>query len=523
MSVYQNETRLQRKTILMVLAIIPILIIGTFVYEAKKMQNEIYRVVWMRAKVTQDYIQRISNQTRALGLSITHSMTYYEDTVLNAQVSRKFKNYPSLQLFGIKDYNRKRTNSSTAEFSGPALTSSSVTPYFLREVEAALNLSGQFDTLVERQSEVVWVYYVSAQKFLYFAPQTKPSRDVFNEGLYKRPFWAQAKPEANPDRKQIITELYNDIGGQGLMITVSEPVYFRDRFIGVVSIDIGLDTMRRVLGVGNCIGESILIDENKKIIAKISRIDLNDSMPQVPNGPAEKFFLQGGYYWAFFDIKENEVRLVHRISAIEFLVSVVVNLLPFWGLICALGIVLILYIKLKTSMEHVSKLIHTDPLTGIANRRGFLRLTQKSLAIGTRHGQSWTILMIDIDHFKQVNDKFGHDMGDRILVKVSQILNANIRQTDAVCRWGGEEFAVFLFGANPEDSANIAEHLRKEIESKVILQDGRPVTLSIGISEGRGGKNGLENTFARADQALYQAKTLGRNRVCISDVTEEIL
>lgn len=75
----------------------------------------------------------------------------------------------------------------------------------------------------------------------------------------------------------------------------------------------------------------------------------------------------------------------------------------------------------------------------------------------------------------------------------------------------------------PEDSINIAEHLRKEVENKVILKDGKPVTLSIGISEGKGEKSsGLENAFACADQALYQAKTLGRNRICVFDTTTEI-
>ncbi|WP_025183951.1 sensor domain-containing diguanylate cyclase [Leptospira kirschneri] len=516
----QNESRIQKKKILMVLAVIPILMIGTFVYEVKQMQSEIHRVIWMRARVTQDYIRRISNQTRALKLSISHSMDYYEDSILDKRVLHKFKKYSSLKIFGNK--NQIKTNSSTSEL---LKTSVPITPFFLREVEAALGLGGQFETLVETetQSEVVWAYYLSAQKFLYFAPTPKPYKDIFNEGLYQRPFWVQATPKMNPQRKQVISELYNDIGGQGLMITISEPVYFRDQFIGVAAIDIGLDAMRRVLAVGDCIGESILIDENNKIIAKESWIDMNDSTIQLPDGPSEKFFLQEGYYWAFFEIKDQEVRLVHRISAIKFLFSVVLNLLPFWGLICTLGIVSILYIKLKASMEQVSKMIHTDPLTGIANRRGFLKLTQKSLVTVHRHGQSWTILMIDIDHFKQVNDRFGHDTGDRILIKVSQILSANIRQTDVVCRWGGEEFAVFLFGVTPEDSINIAEHLRKEVENKVILKDGKPVTLSIGISEGKGEKSsGLENAFACADQALYQAKTLGRNRICVFDTTTEI-
>lgn len=523
MNVYQNEVRIQRRTILTVLAIIPILIIGTFVYEAQKMQSEIHRVVWMRSKIAQDYIRRVSNQTRALGLSIADSMIYYEDSVPSATVLRKFRNYSSLKLFGITNQNSKKKETSPAESSTPPLYSTQITPFYLREVEAALSLSGQFDTLVEKQSEVVWAYYLSAQKFLYVAPKSKVYRDVFNEGLYKRPFWVDASPEKNPDRKQIITELYDDIGGQGLMITVSEPVYYRDKFIGVASIDIGLEALRRILSVGVCIGESNLVDENRKVIAKAPPMDLNDSVLSVPNGPSERFFLQGGYYWIVFEIKKDEIRLVHRISAIQFVASIITNLLPFWGLVCALGIVLILYIKLRASMEHVSKLIHTDPLTGIANRRGFFKLTQRSLAISNRHGQTWTVLMIDIDHFKQVNDQFGHDAGDRILVKVAQILGTCIRQTDAVCRWGGEEFAVFLFGANPEDSINIAEHLRKEVENKVLLEDGKSVTLSIGISEGRGGRSSLEGAFTHADQALYQAKTLGRNRVCVFDIGEDIL
>ncbi|TGM98354.1 sensor domain-containing diguanylate cyclase [Leptospira yasudae] len=526
MNVQQNEKRIQRRTILMVLTVTPVLIIGTFVYEAKKKQEEIHRVVWMRARVTQDYIRRVSNQTRALGLSIANAMIYDSDETPSASSLRKFRNYPSLKLFGIENRDTRNSTAPVADSLPSSKTpsySKQITPFLLKEAEAALSLKGQFDTLVETKSEFIWAYYLSAQRFMYYAPKGSVYKDVFNDGLYQRPFWVQATPEANPDRRQVITGLYNDIIDQGLMITVSEPVYFRDRFLGVASIDIGLDAMRRILEVGDCIGESILVDENNRIIAKVAPIDLNDSLIQVPNGPSEKFFLQSGNYWVFFDIKEGDVRLIHRISAIWFLLSIVTGLLPFWGLVCALGIVLILYIKLKSSMEQVSQLIHTDPLTGIANRRGFLKLTQKALAISNRHGQNWTILMIDIDHFKQVNDQFGHDTGDRILVKVAQVLGTCIRQSDALCRWGGEEFAVFLFGANPEDSVNIAEHLRKEVENKVSLQDGKAVTLSIGISEGRGGRSGLEEAFTHADQALYQAKTSGRNRVCVFETVTDLI
>ncbi|EMN28761.1 hypothetical protein LEP1GSC083_3043 [Leptospira interrogans serovar Pyrogenes str. L0374] len=126
MNVYQqNESRIQKKKILMVLAVIPILMIGTFVYEVKQIQSEIHRVVWMRARVTQDYIRRISNQTRALKLSISHSMDYYEDSILDKRVLHKFKKYSSLKIFGNK--NQIKTNSSTSEF---LATSASITPFF---------------------------------------------------------------------------------------------------------------------------------------------------------------------------------------------------------------------------------------------------------------------------------------------------------------------------------------------------------------------------------------------------------
>ncbi|EMO74397.1 diguanylate cyclase (GGDEF) domain protein [Leptospira kirschneri str. 200801925] len=171
-------------------------------------------------------------------------------------------------------------------------------------------------------------------------------------------------------------------------------------------------------------------------------------------------------------------------------------------------------------MNQVSKLIHTDPLTGIWNRRGFLKSIQRSIALENRHKNEWAILMIDIDHFKQVNDKFGHDAGDKTLIRVAQILSRSIRQTDVVCRWGGEEFAIFLCGVGQAISINIAEELRKEVENQIRLKDGNPVTLSIGVS---GGKQNLEEAFTNADQALYQAKASGRNRVCTFNLLQSSL
>ncbi|MBM9498707.1 diguanylate cyclase [Leptospira sp. 201903071] len=490
------------------------------VYETRKLENDLYRIVGMRARATQDYLHRVSNQSRALGLSVTDYMIFHEDSSVNPQILKKMKDFPDINRFGISRYSGSKND---AAFAGTLTAVGSihkVNSSLLRELEAILSLGGQFETLVEKQPEVVWVYYLSKRQFLYFTPNIgKAVNFQFTDELYTRPFWVQTEPKTNPDRRQIITELYEDINEKGLMITIAEPVYYRDEFMGVASIDIGLDMMKRILETGDCIGESLLIDEHRHVIATTGKDDLRALQKiQVPEFPlSQSLFRKDLTYWATFEVKTGEVYLIHKIEVYEFIFYLIKSLLPIWGLVCALAVVLILYLQLRSSIEQISILIHTDPLTGISNRRGFLKLAQRSLAISNRHGQTWTILMLDIDHFKSVNDQYGHDEGDRILVRVAQILSSCIRQTDAVCRWGGEEFAIFLFGANPEDSINIAEHLREEVENKVVLQDGSSVTVSIGISEGRGGKHGLEESFSHADQALYRAKTTGRNRVCVFD------
>ncbi|AOP36341.1 diguanylate cyclase [Leptospira tipperaryensis] len=515
----KEKIKIKKRILFLIFAVIPLLMFMILIYETQRLESDLYRIVGMRARAMQDYLHRVSNQSRALGLSVTDYMVYHEDSAPNSHILKKMKDFPTLNRFGIS-INKDSEND--AAYAGTLTAVGSihkVNSSLIREIEAVLSLGGQFETLAEKQTEVVWVYYLSAQQFLYFTPKVgKAEHFHFTDELYVRPFWVQAEPKANPEKRQIITELYDDINGKGLMITIAEPVYYHDKFIGVASIDISLDTMKQILETGDVIGESMLIDEHRHVIAKTGKDDLQDLQKiQIPEIPSEILSRKDHTYWASFEVKVGDVYLVHRIEVIDFILYILKSLLPIWGLVCALAVVLVLYLQLRSSIEQISTLIHTDPLTGISNRRGFLKLAQKSLAISSRHGQTWTILMVDIDHFKSVNDQYGHDEGDKILVRVAQILSSCVRQTDAVCRWGGEEFAVFLFGANPEDSINIAEHLRKEVENKVVLQNGNSVTLSIGISEGRGGKHGLEESFSHADQALYRAKSTGRNRVCVFD------
>lgn len=145
----------------------------------------------------------------------------------------------------------------------------------------------------------------------------------------------------------------------------------------------------------------------------------------------------------------------------------------------------------------------TDPLTGIANRRGFDRRARRSGAN--------SILLIDIDRFKAVNDSYGHDVGDRVLRQVAGVLHAGLRPTDLVARLGGEEFVVQLTGQTGPAAMEVAERLRMAVEAEVRVS-GRSVTISVGVAEQRDGAPVAE-AIQRADKGTYAAKTGGRNRV----------
>jgi diguanylate cyclase (GGDEF)-like protein len=169
-----------------------------------------------------------------------------------------------------------------------------------------------------------------------------------------------------------------------------------------------------------------------------------------------------------------------------------------------------------TLFQRVKELSVVDELTGIANRRRFFEVATRDLANAARHERELTALMIDIDHFKRVNDTFGHPTGDDVIQSVAALLSAQVRQTDAIGRYGGEEFAVLLQDAGPGNE--LPERLRACVaEQPIKTRSGLiPVTVSVGLAYLSKEDVDIEGLLARADQALYQAKEQGRNRVCVS-------
>jgi diguanylate cyclase (GGDEF)-like protein len=160
-----------------------------------------------------------------------------------------------------------------------------------------------------------------------------------------------------------------------------------------------------------------------------------------------------------------------------------------------------------------------DPLTGLRNRRAFEEMAQHEVQLAMREDHPLTLLMMDLDHFKKLNDTWGHAFGDRALRAFGGVLLTVTGSSDAVARLGGEEFAVLLPGRSARSAMAVAERLRATVES-LHLSEGEELvrfTVSVGLSSLRRGEETLDAMLRRADRALYEAKRDGRNRVMLAD------
>jgi two-component system cell cycle response regulator len=176
--------------------------------------------------------------------------------------------------------------------------------------------------------------------------------------------------------------------------------------------------------------------------------------------------------------------------------------------------------ELEASKLALAELATTDPLTRLRNRRAFFENGAKALAMAQRYVSDISVILLDIDHFKKINDAHGHQAGDEALVVVAHIMTELTRGVDTVARIGGEEFAVLLPDTNRLGTAVLAERIRASIEREQFIFGDKivPITVSIGIASfGVDPGEGIDQLLGVADNRLYMAKNNGRNRICVND------
>ncbi len=156
-----------------------------------------------------------------------------------------------------------------------------------------------------------------------------------------------------------------------------------------------------------------------------------------------------------------------------------------------------------------------DSLTNIHNRRAYEIRIDEELQRFKRYNQLFSLVMLDVDHFKAVNDEFGHRTGDKCLCEIVNRVRSSLRKVDFLARYGGEEFVAILPGTTRQNACVVAEKLRQHIERTAFLFQGKrvPVTISLGVTQVESSDSDPQSIFARADEAMYEAKRAGRNRV----------
>jgi diguanylate cyclase (GGDEF)-like protein len=174
------------------------------------------------------------------------------------------------------------------------------------------------------------------------------------------------------------------------------------------------------------------------------------------------------------------------------------------------------YDAVAASRNRMAELAVLDDLTGLYNVRYLQQRFSEEWKRAERHREPLAIAMIDVDHFKAVNDSHGHDVGDAVLREVSARLRGSVRDTDVVARYGGEEFVVLLPGTPVQAAQQALVRLQRSLSEALFMHEGEDVfvTFSAGVTLWRDGES-LEATLSRADEALYEAKRTGRNRTCV--------
>ncbi|MCL4431206.1 MAG: sensor domain-containing diguanylate cyclase [Epsilonproteobacteria bacterium] len=204
----------------------------------------------------------------------------------------------------------------------------------------------------------------------------------------------------------------------------------------------------------------------------------------------------------------NELRIIRKDGTVRWVYATIVSV-TYREKIAGLGSIIDISDR-KMLEQNLEKLATTDKLTSLLNRTRFNEYAEHEIACFKRYETPFSVIIFDIDYFKKVNDQFGHDVGDSVLIQMAKIGQSVLRTTDVFFRWGGEEFLILCSHSDEEQAYLLAERLREEIENSSF--DCGSLTISGGIAQYVEGET-IESTIKRADLALYSAKESGRNRI----------
>ncbi|MGI5970377.1 MAG: sensor domain-containing diguanylate cyclase [Oscillospiraceae bacterium] len=394
------------------------------------------------------------------------------------------------------------------------------------EMEMALYLSGYFSAIHEKVPELAWISYMSDNNFLLIYPNV-PVDFHYSQEFKSMEAYKVAVSESNPSRQPKWTGAYTDLTGKGPIVTVSGPIYLDHTFLGAVSIGITADALGK-----HMIGEyySCLVDSDCTVIAAESGTasyfknpgdfteissDCGQDLLEIQNGTVSRV---GMNYYYRSDITEAPWTLLISCPVLFIAGKAALLTLPVI-IICVLLLYTLQEIKSrKKAEERIAQLAVTDNLTGLKNRYYLDQVIKEEFDHSKRHKSPLSIIMFDLDNFKQINDTWGHEIGDEVLRQKAEIAQDSIRGSDKLIRLGGEEFLIVLPRTDLNGAYKVAEKLRQSFETLRHPVVGK-TTASFGVAQ-RAGAEDFPDLYRRADEALYKAKENGRSQVVAAQMPD---
>jgi diguanylate cyclase (GGDEF)-like protein len=377
-----------------------------------------------------------------------------------------------------------------------------------------------------------WSYFVSVKGFTLLVPGVCPDDFDFSIPGFEFDFYKLGTSEKNPKRKLFFTPVYIDQLGKGPMVTVGKPVYIQGVFRGVVDLDVTLSYLSRLLAQESfdARDQAVITNSQGQVVgaSQFYNQRIKDEVVMSDNlVPSSILSMTGSQllqeiegYYAF------KVPLPHEFNLIYWVPKAVVWEKTGWQLFPVVVVLLLIVVLIKSLIRvrrerlNFKELSMTDPLTKAYNRRFFHEMGDKAFLQTQRERKPIAVLMLDIDHFKQVNDTYGHEVGDEVLRGLVKMLEQTLRRSDLFARFGGEEFCILLENVSEQGARQVAQNIRQKFSQLTFKanQETFKVTLSIGVAYGQG--ESLKQMILVADDALYQAKEKGRNQVVVFRVKE---
>jgi len=391
-----------------------------------------------------------------------------------------------------------------------------------QELNLALSFNDYFSNFYNKLPEITWMYYTSESGFVNMYPWISSEEFKYSEALKALPFYSIATPQNNPLHKIAWTHIYSDAAGKGLMVTLSSPIYSGDTFKGVLSLDFTCEVLNQML-VGKY--TSFLFDEDYCVLSAsstdviggyIPRLNINQGfsdaeLEELESAEYNKVQTAGNHFIYKSKIELTPWTLLFTVSTQSVIGKALLLTLPeiIIGILLMLSFVLL--IRFKNVERQLKEASLTDPLTGLKNRWYLDDAAQREIVLAERSSQPLSIINLDLDRFKNVNDTWGHPIGDEVLKLTAKILKQFTRESDILVRLGGEEFAALMPHTDIAEAYGIAERVRREME-----ETRHPIagtfTASFGVAERQQGES-YGSLYRRVDEALYCAKDLGRNQV----------